>query len=544
MAVETTAKGRAQKTLGKESADTEGNSPIVQMISRAQQLYSLPTVAMEVLQLTSNEHANVAQIKECIQRDPAMTVKVLKVVNSPLFGLAGEISDLNQALALLGIKPLKMLVLGFSLPREMLQGIEAEVLAQYWQFSLTKGVAAREIALLLGEKYGDEVFIAGLLSELGALVLLQDLGDAYANFAAKVLQEEADLAEMEWATLGFDHGILGCRLLQSWHLPDALIQVIREGHPSSGVSFERLAGQAMTLRLAHNLAEVLVHHRLELMPKFLEQLAQATQYGADVVENLVIDIQEKLYQLASVLSVSLPEGVNYDDVVSQAYVQLSQVAESAAAPLAKASQVSQRIVESTEGKSLVDSMQQLVQNGMTPLKEEVKAAPVLSDSASQSDEPTAELLVEISASMQRCRDQRRDFSLALFGINDFEDFVMMAGIDEVEALRHVIAVLIDRLSDGIGRVIPCGDKRIAVLMEYHDRHQTVSIARQALDTLGVWAQRRSAQQGADVALSCGVASTCVPPKSLPAKEIFQAALRCSLAASNGGGNAVKSIELL
>ncbi len=532
-------------TLGKEAEPTTSTSPIVQMITRAQQLYSLPTVAMEVLQLTSNENANVAQIKECIQRDPAMTVKILKVVNSPLFGLSGEVSDLNQALALLGIKPLKLLVLGFSLPKEMLQGIEAEVLAQYWQFSLTKAVAAREIANLQGEKYGDETFIAGLLSELGALVLLQDLGDAYANFTAKVLHEGADLSEMEWAALGFDHAILGCRLLQSWNLPETLIRVIREGHPSSGVGFEKLTGQSATLRLAHNLAEVLAHHRLDLMPRFLGQLTRTTQYDEGMVEPLVIGIQEKLYQLASVLSVSLPEGVNYQDVVSQAYLQLTHIAESVAAPLAIGDrEVSQRVVGSVEGKSLVDSMQQFVQGGMaTPVKK-MEVVPVEKAPGGHAIMANAELLAEISSSMQRCRDQRRDFSLALLGINAFEEFIMIAGLDEVDVVRRVVEAIVDRLSDGVGRVLPCDDSAIAVLLEYHDRHQTVSIARQILEMVGVWSQRRGNQEGADLTLSCGVASACVPPKSLPPKEIFQAALRCLVAASNGGGKAVKSIELL
>ncbi|WP_146118697.1 HDOD domain-containing protein [Blastopirellula marina] len=545
MTVGTTAADGALGTLGKGAAGTETTSPIGQMISRAQQLYSLPTVAMEVLQLTSNENANVAQIKDCIQRDPAMTVKILKVVNSPLFGLSGEVSDLNQALALLGIKPLKLLVLGFSLPKEMLQGIEAEVLAQYWQFSLTKAVAAREIALLQGEKYGDETFIAGLLSELGALVLLQDLGDAYANFAAKVLQEGADLSEMEWSALGFDHAILGCRLLQSWNLPESLIQVIREGHPSSGVAFEKLSGQSTTLRLAHNLAEVLVHHRLDLMPRFLDQLTHTTQHEEGTVEHLVLGIQEKLYQLASVLSVSLPEGVNYGDVVSAAYLQLSQIAESVAAPLAVGTrEINERVVGSAEGKSLVDSMQQFVQSGMTAPVKKVEAAPAENAQVRQPIVGNTELFAEIAACMQHCRDQRRDFSLALLGINDFEDFVMIAGLDEVEVVRRVVAAIVDRLSDGYGRVLACGDSGIAVLLEYHDRHQTVSIARQILEMLPVWSQRRGAQQGIDLSVSCGVASACVPPKSLPPKEIFQAALRCLSAASNGGGNSVKSIELL
>ncbi|MBI1248354.1 HDOD domain-containing protein [bacterium] len=518
------------------------------MVSRAKQLYSLPTVAMEVLRLTSNEHATVVQIKECIQRDPAMTVKILKVVNSPLFGLSGQVSDLNQALALLGIKPLKLLVLGFSLPKEMLQGIEAEVLARYWQFALTKAVAAREVAGLQGTNHGDDAFIAGLLSEIGSLVMLQHLGDAYADFANKVLEEEADLSELEWETLGFDHNLLGCRLLQAWNLPETLVQVIRESHPSSGIEFETLHGQSETLRLAHNLAEVLAHHRLDLMPRFLEQLKTATGKDQQAVEHLVVDIQEKLHQLAGVLSVSLPDGVNYCEIVSDAYVQLSLLSESVAVPLAVGDKTpSQRCIEAPEVKGLVESVKKLVGGVPEPVEPDASseveskveaepvAAPIIAD---------AKLLTEIAASMQRCRGQRCEFSLALVQINRFETFLMSAGIDEVEVWRQLVAAIVDRLSDGLGRVMPCGESCVAILLEDHDRHQTVTLTRQTIDLVMGWSQRRESHSGVELSLCGGVASACVPPKSLPSQEIFQAALRCMQAAAKGGGTSIKSIEVL
>ena len=109
------------------------------LVGRAEQLYSLPAVAMEVLQLTDNPQVDTRALKECIENDPALTGKILRVVNSSLFGLSREVSDLNQALALLGTKPLKLLVLGFSLPSGLYAGIEARTLGRYWRRTADQG---------------------------------------------------------------------------------------------------------------------------------------------------------------------------------------------------------------------------------------------------------------------------------------------------------------------------------------------------------------------------------------------------------------------
>jgi len=89
------------------------------LAARAAQLYSLPCVAAEVLKLTGSGEVDRPAIKACLENDPALTTRILKVVNSSLFGLTRKVTDLGQALALLGVKPLKMLVLGFSLPDQL-----------------------------------------------------------------------------------------------------------------------------------------------------------------------------------------------------------------------------------------------------------------------------------------------------------------------------------------------------------------------------------------------------------------------------------------
>src|SRR5688572_27463061 len=148
-------------------------SVIEQFVQRARTLYSLPAVAMRVLELTSSQKVDVRALKECIENDPALTTRILRTVNSSLFGLSREVTDLNQALALLGIKPLKMLVLGFSLPKQLFAALEADVLSRYWRHTLTKAVVARELAKRYWRHSDDEAFIAGLLQEIGELVLIQ-----------------------------------------------------------------------------------------------------------------------------------------------------------------------------------------------------------------------------------------------------------------------------------------------------------------------------------------------------------------------------------
>ena len=206
---------------------TDSPSPLERLVSKAGQLYSLPAAAMEVLELTNNPTVDVPALKQCIENDPALTIKVLRVVNSSLFGLSREVSDLGQALSLLGTKPLKLLVLGFSLPEKLFQGVGAEILERYWRNTLTKAVAAREITTILRVHSGDEAFIAGLLQDLGILLLIQEVGEPYLQFLQKVYDRGSDLAMLESGLLGFDHTELTSRLLRHWGLPDMLVEAVR-----------------------------------------------------------------------------------------------------------------------------------------------------------------------------------------------------------------------------------------------------------------------------------------------------------------------------
>jgi len=176
------------------------DTTIDQIVSRARRLYSLPAVAAEVIQLTNNPKVDAHALTQCIACDPALTAKILRVVNSSLFGLSREVCDLNQALALLGTKPLKLLVLGFSLPEKLFSEVAGDVLDWYWSSTLARAVA--EISEQLFERPGDDAFLAALLQDIGVLVLLNQMREPYAKFLMRVIQEQFDLHRVEVDSLG------------------------------------------------------------------------------------------------------------------------------------------------------------------------------------------------------------------------------------------------------------------------------------------------------------------------------------------------------
>src|SRR3954469_5956400 len=257
MAVVSRSNSHGQRRLGVAALISMNatTNQLEQLAERAAALYSRPTVAMELVRLAEDPTADAKTLKDCVSQDPALTCKLLRVVNSSLFGLNRPVGDLNQAIGLLGIKPLKLLVLGFSLPDSLFAEVAARELEWYWTNTLTRAVAARLISEQLWHQPGDEAFIAGLLQDIGILVLLHEMGQPYAKFLAGVIEEKCHLAALEQDTLGFDHWQLSAAMLGRWQLPERLVSAIAV--PKRLSRLERLSPPEGDLPQILHLAEML-----------------------------------------------------------------------------------------------------------------------------------------------------------------------------------------------------------------------------------------------------------------------------------------------
>lgn len=533
-----------------------------EIVSRTRSLYSLPVVAVEVIQLTSNLQVDARELKECIERDPALTAKILRVVNSSLFGLSREVSDLNQALALLGTKPLKLLVLGFSLPEGLFAEVAREQLDWYWRTTLVRAVAAREISEQLWHRPGDDAFLAGLLQDIGVLVLLDQFREPYAQFLGRVIEDRGNLDAMEVESLGFDHTALSAELLRNWNMPELLVEAIAEKRDyQSLVQKETPAAElARVLHLAGLLAELVGQNRLHVLPELLEAGAAYCGFTNERLHEIIPLLQDKVQQLAEVLSLDLPDGADYGQIVLDAHAQMAEITEQVAERLSQPLNIEERAFEriledATRLRSAVSqflrfpssaSMAESSAEESTATRKPASAmatpaasaAPTMVAAGGASFPET--IAENLTWAVGNCRSRRIPISL------------MLVELKGGSALDPHERQLIDHVLDTVCHNVDASEKRVEILavrrwglvLSDCDRQEAVRYANELIREFNQTLKRYySGDEAPACIVSGGVASVTLPPKNFRPLDLVDAAQRCLSAAQSGGTSVVKSLEI-
>ena len=540
------------------------------LVLRAQRLCSLPSVAMKVLELTANPQVDSYALKQCIENDPALTCKILRTVNSSLFGLSREVSDLNQALALLGTKPLKLLVLGFSLPTALFSGMSAAALGRYWRRTLTKAVAAREISEMVWRQPGDEAFTAGLLQDIGMLLLMQEIGPLYGQFLQKARLSGKDLAALECEALGFDHTALSARLLAHWGLPETLLEAVA-WRPEADLS----PPGARTLPQIVHLAELVVRLLVDGQPGILATLLRAGERYHGMTPNdfeiLVGRLEERVTQLAGVLSLELPGSLAYQDVLVRSQAQLAEVAANAAGDL-----LQQRCgpVSALQDAALLEELDALTRTLGKHCGEAARPIPVMAplsvgDAARAAaaarlpasvvmddpfgfDEAPREpergeiepgLLGRLEAAVAESRQNRCGLSLILVELNHADTLVLTRGVEGLQRLLRRLEMFCQELDHPSMTVVSSGEVGFALILPDCDRREAVQLGNQLIASVRRLAGREKSAAEPAVSVHVGAATVTLPPKNFPAQDLIESADRCLYGSRTSGGNVMKSIEI-
>ena len=543
---------------------SDTSSILDRIARRAQGLYTLPTVAMEVLELTNHPKVDVPALKQCIENDPALTTKVLRVVNSSLFGLSREVSDLNQALALLGIKPLKLLVLGFSLPDALFADVAAEQLNRYWRTSLTKSVAAREISESFWNQPGDDAFVGGLLQDIGLLVLLRELGAPYVRFLDRIAEDGAELRAMEAEALEFDHTTLSALVLGNWGLPESLTQAI--ALPSTSGPQPQLPDTddhlPRILQLADLVAQLVAQRRIRVLPDLLELGAAYCELTKERLTELVEHLETKVDQLADVLSLDLPDDTDYRDVLVRAHEQMSEVAADAAGELARGGRSDEELYERllSESRALSEAITQLAQKPPPPAVSPTTPAPTTATTggtasaeapkqqsatalATAPDGVDPKLLSRLSSLVMHCRSQRLELSLLVVQIDAYDELVASRGLIDAQGMVGALEALCRRLDQPGAVTVLTREARFKIILPDCDRRQAVEYGNQLVQSVRQMVASGTTSGQPAMTISVGAATVALPPKNFPPEDMVEAAQRCLYSAQSCGGNSTKSIEI-
>lgn len=198
-------------------------------------LPTLPSVAAEIIELTSDRDVPMKRIAQCVQRDQALAGKVLKTVNSSYYGLLTPCCSIERAMAFLGMNTVKSLVLGFSLvdvtrTAEMGRGFD---LLMHWRRAIVGAVSSRQVAVLTRSADPDEAFLAALFQDVGCLACHVALRGRYDRTVEGL--DHADWESAERRALGFSHAEVGAELTRKWKLPAGVRAAVLAHHaPDSG----------------------------------------------------------------------------------------------------------------------------------------------------------------------------------------------------------------------------------------------------------------------------------------------------------------------
>jgi len=200
---------------------------------------SLSTTVIKVLETCNDPMASASELKRVISLDPVLTGRVLKLINSAYYSLGQSISSLTRAIVMLGVNTVKNLALSFSI----IDGFKGKgsglafSVDEFWLHSLCVGVVSKSLATFKGVSTTgqEELFVAGLLHDLGKLPLHMQFPEAYQRVCENEHRGQKALYLNETGFLGFDHATVGRIIAKKWRLGSKLVESLSHHHnPADG----------------------------------------------------------------------------------------------------------------------------------------------------------------------------------------------------------------------------------------------------------------------------------------------------------------------
>jgi putative nucleotidyltransferase with HDIG domain len=230
-------------------------SPAIRrMLERAEELKVFPAVAAQIQAVADDPNSSLTELEQVVAMDPALSANVLRIANSPFYGLNRTVGDLRQALFVMGFWATRNMALALTM---MSPGkSDGDGRKRIWENALRVSTAARIVAEGLGLADGQIAFVSGMLHDIGRMVMLEVGTSDYQQLLEQHAGDDAAILEAERALFSFDHAELGGACLERWNLPAGIVLAVAYHHsyaalPQEIVEEERI--NAAVLSLANEL---------------------------------------------------------------------------------------------------------------------------------------------------------------------------------------------------------------------------------------------------------------------------------------------------
>ena len=296
---------------------------IGELIRQMEDLPTLPSVVVKIIGALLDETSSAGDVAEIVEVDPSLTMKVLMVANSAFYGPPRGVSTVRQAIVSLGFKRLKSIILSLSVLDTVEAMAEESALdsEEFWAHSLTCAVCSEDLANKLGEEFSEEIFVAGLLHDIGKLILSRHAPAAFRESVEMARRENIGQAEAERAVMDMDHAQVGECIMDQWQFPIPLRRSIELHHHPSLEHIDDDVSCRMAAILC--LADILSNERsveFSRVREFArgEEIREKLGLSKTDVEEVADGLDDRVAQITKAL------GLDVDDISRATYSQILQ----------------------------------------------------------------------------------------------------------------------------------------------------------------------------------------------------------------------------
>jgi HD-like signal output (HDOD) protein len=274
------------------------------LVANIEDLVTLPEVALRIARMVDDPTSSASDIGREISNDAALTARLLRVANSPLFGHHGKIATINRAITILGVRQVRDLTVGLTAIRTF-DGIGNELvtMASFWRHSLLCAVAADQINARRGAGRGDTPFVAGLLHDIGQLVIFNRIPELARQALLMSVDSVADtgLYLCEREVMGFDHGAVGAALARTWGLPRSLQECIEFHHQPDRA--QEYPTEVATVHIANSIAVLaeIESSDLDDAPAICAAALRAAKLDAAGIMDIVVQTRQSAAEVLPLL---------------------------------------------------------------------------------------------------------------------------------------------------------------------------------------------------------------------------------------------------
>ena len=262
-------------------------------------------VIEEIEACLNDPQGSLGTVGETIEKDPDLTARLLKLGNSSYYGFPTRLATVAEAISLIGVQQVQDVIVASTIV-DTFAGVAPKFvnMQSFWQHSLACGIGARVLALARRMPKPDKFFVAGLLHDVGRLVLYSQAPEAAHDVFAACQAERMQLRDAEKQVLGYTHEQIGQALLNAWHYPINLIQAVAfHHHPGSCEAFQT---EAAVVHLSDHLVNAM---RLgssgeQFVPPLSQNAWERLSLPVEVISSVMTAIDDQLEAVQEVFLVS------------------------------------------------------------------------------------------------------------------------------------------------------------------------------------------------------------------------------------------------